>query len=89
MDKATPHAKIHGIIVDLSPMTPSKSQSCNFFHGHISDGKKRIRLVGFDKEKRKMLSDYHINKQPVTLEDCEVKQASQSQDLEVYGQEVY
>ena len=30
-----------------------------------------------------MLSDYHVNKQPVTLEDCEVKQASQSQDLEV------
>ena len=29
------------------------------------------------------MSDYHVNKQPITLEDCKVKQASQSQHLEV------
>lgn len=83
VDKPTQHAKVHGVILELSPMKPNRSRSCTYFDGQISDGKKKTRLVGFDEDKHKILAEYHAKREPIALEDCEVKKANISQDMEI------
>ncbi len=74
-------ATIHGIVTSVSPM---KGQSeIKFFDGYISDGKKKIRFVGFNSDKAKLLEEHAHSKQSVALSNCRIKQAKSSSELEV------
>lgn len=47
-------AVVHGIVTSLSPM---KSDSKKCFDGYLSDGRKKIRFVGFQQEKQDKLAE--------------------------------
>jgi hypothetical protein len=49
----------------------------------LSDCKKNMRMVGFRQEQRSQLEKYCSDTKPVALLNCEVKQARQSEELEV------
>ena len=75
------NAKIHGVVSSLSPM--KKGKAANFFEATITDGKAEMRVVGFQGSHRKRLADFQENSQTVTLENCKIKKARQSDDMEV------
>ena len=76
-------AKIHGVLTQLSPMKASNSGKSNYFEGKLTDGKSKVRFVGFDSKARDKLSDFHQNKEALSLSNCEVKECKYSYDLEV------
>lgn len=41
-------AKLHGVLMSLSPIKNTATGARKYFHGQLTDGKKRARLVGFD-----------------------------------------
>ena len=41
-------AKIHGVMTSIYPMKPSVWGTSKYFHGHVTDGDKKVRFVGFD-----------------------------------------
>ena len=75
------NAKIHGVVSSLSPM--KKGKAANFFEATITDGKAEMRVVGFQGSHRKRLADFQENSQTVSLENCKIKKARQSDDMEV------
>ena len=75
------NAKVHAVVSSLSPM--KKGKAANFFEATITDGKTEMRVVGFQGTHRKRLADFQENSQTVTLENCKIKKARQSDDLEV------
>lgn len=42
-------ATIHGIVTSVSPM--KGKSATKFFDGYVSDGKKKIRFIGFNSER--------------------------------------
>ena len=76
-------AKIHGVMTSISPMKLSGSGTSKYFHGHITDGYKKVRFVGFDAKMHQKLSDFHQTKEPVALSNCAVKEGKYSSELEV------
>ena len=75
------NAKIHGVVSSLSPM--KKGKAANFFEATITDVKAEMRVVGFQGSHRKRLADFQENSQTVSLENCKIKKARQSDDMEV------
>ena len=83
--KASPRAKIHGIMSKLSPM--KKSCSTSYFDGQLTDGKGSMRMYGFVSGVRRKLWDmsYETTKTPeaVLLTNCEVKESDKTGELQV------
>ena len=79
----SPNAKIHDVVDSLSPMRSSKSSSCSYFDGEITDGKATMRFFGFDAGVRRRLVEFEDSKKAVTLTNCEVKRARRGENLEV------
>lgn len=75
------NAKIHGVVACLSPM--KKGKSAIFFEGTIMDGNSEMRIVGFNGSQRKRLANFQEKCECVTFENCKIKKARQSDDLEV------
>ena len=75
--------KIHGVMTSLSPMKPSASGMSKYFHGQLTDGKNKVRFVGFDAKVHEKLSDFHLIKEGIALSNCEVKEGKYSAELEV------
>ena len=76
-------AKIHGMLTALSPMKTGSSGSKPYFEGQLTDGEKQRRVIGFDAKVQKSLSEFHENKDPVAMSNCEVKVGKYTSDLEV------
>ena len=47
-------AKVTGIIIDVSPMTPTK-KGTEYFHATLNDGTQEAMVVGFRKRQRDLL----------------------------------
>ena len=73
-------AKVHGVVTSVSPL---KGQRTKFFDGVVSDGKKKLRFIGFNESKGKLLEEYSNDHQAVTLTNCCVKNAKYGGGLEI------
>ena len=71
--------KIHGMLCEVSPM--KKGKGTPYFDGKISDGRRKIRLFGFDNNTRKRLTE--VSGSAIVLANCEVKKGRYGDDYEV------
>ena len=74
-------AKMHGRVLRVSPMKDGKGAP--YFEARLSDGEGQIRLVGFKRSQRDLLSEFEASSNSIVLENCQVKKARLSEDLEV------
>ena len=74
------------MLTTLSPMKTGSSGSKPHFEGQLTDGEKQRRVVGFDSKVQISLSEFHENKEPVAMSNCEVKVGKYTSDLEVIVQ---
>ncbi len=69
------------VIANVSPMM--KGNTSSFFEAKLADGEKQLRVVGFSLGHRKRQSSYQDKMAPMSLQNCRVKCAKQSGDLEI------
>ena len=81
--QVTKHAKIHGVMTEVSPMKESKSGKLKYFNGKICDGKSSARFVCFDKKMHEKLSSICEKKKHLMLSNCEVKKSKFCTGFEV------
>ena len=79
----TKRAKVHGYIESLSPMKDSQSGSRKYFTGKITDGNISTRIVGFYQKIHEALSTFKAKHEPVSVDNCEVKESTYSANLEI------
>ncbi len=84
IDQASQNATIHGVVAAVSPQMLTSKSGKNYFDGSLTDGKKKIRLVGFDEEKRARLAAFRTKKEAVALQNCQVKPSRDSTEFEVF-----
>ena len=48
-------------------MKAAASGRAKYFHGELSDGKRKSRVVGFDSKIQQKLLDFHDRKEPVVV----------------------
>ena len=67
------NAKLHRVVMALSPI--KTSGNTGYFDGEITDGKKRMRLYGFDSAEsiRRKLLEFNGTETAVALSKCEIK----------------
>ena len=68
--EASPKAKVQCVVTALSEM--KKSRDISYFDGQVSDGKKAMRVYGYNDGVRRKLSFYKDNKASVTIDNCQV-----------------
>ena len=83
LSSPTKFAKIHGVLASISPMKKSKGGCC-YFDGSLTDGKKSIRVVGFDTKNQQKLAHFKNKNKPVAIVNCEVKEGKLTPDLEIH-----
>ena len=73
IEKPSPNANIkRASVSDLSPMKKARS-GIEYFDGILSDGRRNMRLYGFDSAVRRKLEDrWNSSTGSVTLNNCEV-----------------
>ena len=54
----------------------------DYFDGHITDGKMRMRRVGFNKQQQKLTNSLE-QKEPVVLSNCDIVKSPRSDDIEI------
>ena len=74
---------MHCIVASVSKFKTSET-GCNYFDGHLTDGEKTVRLVGFDSKVLQKLTDFRERKEPVAILNCEVKEGKWSSELEIH-----
>lgn len=78
------HVTKRNVVSVISPM--KKAKNCAYFDWELTDGKKSIRLFGFDSSVRRKLEESYKSKEgaggSVTLCNCEVKHAQRGEQLE-------
>ena len=70
------HSTVEGLIASVSPMRSGNK----YFEGEITDGRKCIRIVGFDGTQHNKLASFVDDKKP---SNCEVKKSLSKDDCEV------
>jgi hypothetical protein len=78
----TSSARVGGVVLSSSPM--KKSQTSPFFDGELTDGKSSLRLFRFDSTTRNLLADFKEAKQPIILENCEIKESQVNDNIEIH-----
>ena len=81
--RVTKCAKVHGILSSLSPMKSNAKGTTKYFHGELTDGKKKLRVVGFDAKVHQKLCSFRERNEAVVMSNCEVKENKYNSDLEV------
>ena len=74
-------AKVHGVVTSVSPM--KQAATTQFFDATLVDNDSEIRVVGFSPILRKRLADYKLKKDSLMLNNCKIKKAKYSEDLEI------
>lgn len=75
------NANVHGILANVSPM--KKGKSSQFFDAKIIDDKAQVRVVGFSTALRKRMANFEDSHDPVALQNCRIKKARYSDELEI------
>ena len=73
-------ATVHGMVTSFSPM---KQNAKKCFDGYMSDGRKRIRFVGFQQKNQDKIAEITKEGKPVVLSNCSVKKARSGDGLEL------
>ena len=81
--EASQHATIHGVVAAVSPQMLRGQSGKNYFDGSLTDGKIKVRFVGFDEDKRTRLATFLSKKEAVALQNCQVKMSRDSTEFEV------
>ncbi len=76
------NANVHGVIANVSPIKKGTGTS-SYFEANLTDGEKKLRVVGFSTAHRKRLSSFEDTMTPVSVQNCRVKRAKHSNDLEI------
>ena len=79
--KPIPNASVHGSLLSLSGVEPGRHS--NFFDGVITDGIKKLSVMGFRTEQHKKLQAFYNYKTVLHLSNCEVKKSRQGEQMEV------
>ena len=66
----SPNARIHGVLVALSPM--NKSKTCSYFNDELTDEKVTMRIFGFDFSVHRRLIEFEDSKNQLVTSNCEV-----------------
>ena len=74
-------ANVHGVINSLSPIKPGRKSK--YFDGTVTDGKSKLRVVGYSQGQQEIMDDLMVAKQPVELNDCEIKRARRGLKMEI------
>ena len=77
----TSPAVVHGIVTSFSPMKKDSKKRC--FDGYMSDGKKKMRFVGFRHDQQDKITDLSKGGKPLVLSNCAVKMSRSGDSLEV------
>ena len=72
-------ASVHCNIETLSPIKKAKTGT-SYFDGVLTDGKRKVRIIGFDEKTQEKLSTFHTKKEVVKLDNCFIKK-SRSDDV--------
>ena len=83
IDKPSNNAQLDGIPVTVTKMQDPKRGKKRYFHAKISDGSKKMRLVGFNEDHQKQLTSYETQKSPIRIKECYIQRSSYSGDLEI------
>lgn len=74
-------ACIDGVVTGLSIVKKGKKNS--YFDGSVSDGKTKLRIVGFRGGQHKAIKDFLTKKTPLRLEDCQIKPGRRGSKMEI------
>lgn len=74
-------ASVHGVMSDVSPI--KKGRYSDFFEGNVYDGQSTMRLVGFKKSQQKQMKQMMESKEPIHIDDCQIKCAKRGNKLEI------
>ena len=80
-DESVPNASIHAAVMSLSPY--KKGKNASYFDGTLTDGTRKIRMIGFSSDQQKKLSSYQESQHPIILNNCEIKQSRQGDQYEI------
>ena len=83
IDKISANAQIEGVLCSSTEMQDPKRGKKRYFRGQMSDGSKKIRLVGFDDQQQKLLHDFDVTNSPIKITECEVQRSTYSGELEI------
>ena len=67
VDKTSTNAQVEGLLCSLTTMQTPKKGVKRYFRGQVTDGCKKIRLVGFDENHQKTLEDFDATGSPVKI----------------------
>ena len=81
LEEPVSNASVHGVLCSLSPV--KKGRKSSYFEGVVSDGKSKVRLVGFSNTQQLKMREFMDNKKAIHLNDCEVKQARRGPKMEI------
>ena len=60
-----------------------KGKKNSYFDGSVSDGKTKLRIVGFRGGQHKAIKDFLTKKTPLHLEDCQIKPGRRGSKMEI------
>ena len=83
--QVSPSTTVHGVVVgNVSPLKSSrKDSSRKWFDGQFTDGAKVVRMISFNPKLRSELESAKESGTGVALENCQVKTAQNSTDMEI------
>ncbi len=81
IDNPQNSADIHVAVQNITPIKKAKS-GVDYFDGYVTDGSRRMRLVGFDGNIQTTLSSFAETKSPVMIEKCQIKRG-RTDELEI------
>ena len=73
-------AYVDGVITGLSIVKKGKK---SYFDGNVSDGKTKLRIVGFQGGQHKAIQDFLTKKTPLRLEDCQIKRGRRGPKMKI------
>ena len=83
IEKESTSAEIDAVPTLVSKMKDPKRGTKRYFHADLTDGKKKIRLIGFNQQQQKQLEDFGLQQSPVKLTDCVVQKSTYSGNFEI------
>ena len=83
VNQTSTSAQIEGVLCSLTEMQTPKKGTKRYFRGQVTDGTKKMRIVGFDEYHLNQLEPLDANRSPIKLSKCEVQRSSYSGDLEI------
>ena len=65
-------AKVHGVVTQLSPVKFAKKSNRQYFEGHLTDGKKSVRIVSFSPQLRNAMDSALTEQSSIAVVNCNI-----------------